>query len=105
MNIPNFIDQDLTPYDLAAIIQGGCASGSYMPAVTYHQALETMSEHGNDVLQYIEDRLGEIPQPKNNESWSGLAVFYLSYAVELWASENEELADWDNEEPLLEGDL
>jgi hypothetical protein len=57
-----------------------------MPAVTYHQARETMNEHGDDVLQYIQDSLDELPKPRDDESWSGIAVFYLSYAVELWAS-------------------
>ena len=74
-------------YDAAAIQQGGCASGAYMPAVTYYAALQTMAEHGNDVLQYIEDQIGELPQPRPGESWSGMAVFYLSYAVEMWAGQ------------------
>lgn len=74
-------------YEVASIQQGGCASGAYMPAVTYHTAKETMNDHGDDVLQYIEDQLGEIPQPNSGESWSGMAVFYLSCAVELWAGQ------------------
>ena len=45
-----------------------------------------MSEHGDDVLQYLEDQLGELPQHASTESWSGIAVHYLSCAVELWAS-------------------
>lgn len=89
ITVPDWIDQDISPSDVAAICQGGCASGAYMPAVTYHQALKTMSEHGDDVLQYIEDALGEIPQPKKGESWAGMACFYLSSAVELWASSVE----------------
>ena len=97
---PDWITQDLSPNDIAAILQGGCASGAYMPAVTYHQAIETMGEYGNDVLQYIEDALGELPQPDKGESWSGLACFYLSYAVELHCSEYEHLADWENDEDL-----
>jgi len=35
-NQPAWIVNELTPYDLAAINQGGCASGAYMPAVTYY---------------------------------------------------------------------
>ena len=85
VDVPAFIEQDITGSDVAAIIQGGCASGAYMPAVTYHTARETMNEHGDDVLQFIEDAYGELPQPPAGESWSGLAVFYLSVAVELWA--------------------
>lgn len=88
--IPAWIEAGISPADVAAIVQGGCASGAYMPAVTYCKALETMGEHGDDVLQYIEDALGEIPAPRSGESWSGLAVFYLSYAVELWAGAVEQ---------------
>jgi len=85
INIPAWIDADISPYDVAAIYEGGCASGAYMPAVTYHQALATMSEHGDDVLQYIEDHVGELPPPSPDTSWSGLAAFYLCHAIELWA--------------------
>ena len=73
-------------YDIKAITEGGCASGAYMPAVTYHDALKTMAEYGDEVFQYIEDHLGELPQPDGAGGWSGMAVFYLSLAVELWAS-------------------
>ena len=50
IEVPGWIDQDISPQNIAAIVQGGCASGAYMPAVTYHQALETMSEYGDDIL-------------------------------------------------------
>lgn len=86
VDVPAWISQDITVYDIASITQGGCESGAYMPAVTYHEALGTMSKHGDDVLQYIEDSLGELPQPKKGVSWAGMAVHFLSYAVDLWAS-------------------
>ena len=57
-----------------------------MPAVTYHKALATMAAHGDDVLDYIENALGELPKPPDSASWSGMACHYLSCAVELWAS-------------------
>lgn len=82
---PDWLAYDLTVANIAAICQGGCASGVYMPAVTYTQATDTMSRHGNDVLAYIEDNLGELPAPPKGESWQGMACFYLSYAVEIWA--------------------
>ena len=85
IDVPAWIDQDITPYDIAAIVQGGCASGAYMPAVTYHTARETMNEHGDDVLSCIEDMYGKSPEPPAGTSWSGIAVHYLSMAVELWA--------------------
>jgi len=86
ITIPAWIEQDITPYDVASICEGGCASGAYMPAVTYSNAVEVMAEHGDEVTQYIEDAYGELPQIPADSSWSGIAVFYLSVAVELWAS-------------------
>jgi len=83
---PEWIDP-IEVYDIASIQQGGCASGAYMPAVTYHIANETMLNHGDDVLEYIEQQLGELPEIPKGESWSGIAVFFLSYAVELFASQ------------------
>jgi hypothetical protein len=85
-DVPQWIEQDIAASTVISISGfGGCNSGAYMPAVTYYTALRTMAEHGDDVLQYIQDALGELPQPRADESWSGLACFYLSYAVELWA--------------------
>lgn len=83
--IPEWIESDICAMTIASICNGGCDSGAYMPAVTYYQALRTMSDHGDDVLQYIQDAIGEIPQPRSDESWAGMACHYLSYAVELWA--------------------
>ena len=85
IEVPAWIDQDISPYDVAAIVQGGCDSGAYMPAVTYHEARETMNEHGDAVLQFIEDSYGELPQPPADTSWAGRACFFMSVAVELWA--------------------
>lgn len=72
------------------VVNGGCASGSYMPAVIYTKAMDTMKDHGDEVLQYIWEQLGEIPEPTNIDGscfhWSSKACFYLSVAVELWAS-------------------
>jgi hypothetical protein len=31
-----------------------------MPAVTYHAALKTMMDDGDEVLQYIEDAIGDL---------------------------------------------
>lgn len=77
--------------EIAAIIQGGCSSGAFMPAVTYHTALKTMYEYDDDILEFIEHQLGEIPQPGGKFSWSGLAVHFCSLAVELWASQFDEV--------------
>ena len=102
VDVPEFIEQDITASQVAAIIQGGCASGAYMPAVTYHAARETMNEHGDDVLQFIEDAYGEIPKLPETTSWSSVAVFYMSVAVELWASGVEDELTTAIEEALEE---
>lgn len=82
--------------ELHAIQQGGCASGAYMPAVTYYTANRVMSQHGDAVLEYIENGFGELPSPPAGDSWSGLAVFYLSMAVELWCNQFDlDGVDWD----------
>ena len=85
IDVPVWIDQEITPYDIAAICQGGCASGAYMPAVTYHKALKTMNDHSDEILNYIEECFGEVPEPPSDTSWEGRACYYVSSAVELWA--------------------
>ena len=98
---PVWLEYPLSGYDIAAIIQGGCESGAYMPAVTYHKANETMSKHGDDVLRFIEDHTGESPPAiDSGESWSGYACRVLSYAVELFAFNNEDQEDWENDQPI-----
>lgn len=97
---PEWLETPLSPSDVAAINQGGCSSGAYMPAVTYYNALETMRDYGNDVLQYIEDNTGELPAPPKGSSWEAINCFYLSYAVELFALSLEDREDWNDEEPI-----
>ena len=97
---PPWIIEHLNGNDIAAVNQGGCASGAYMPAVTYHQAITTMGEHGDDVLDYLQDFSSELPTPPQDICWSGLAVFYLSRAVELFCAIHSDFADWENDEPM-----
>lgn len=95
-DVPAWIEQDISGYAVAAIVRGGCASGAYMPAVTYHEAKATMNKHGDDILQYIQDAYGELPKPRDDESWAGMACFYVSRGVELWASQvSDQLETWD----------
>lgn len=92
-DVPPWIEQDVSPSDVAAIVQGGCDSGAYMPAVSYHQAVETMAAHGDKVFEYIENATGEEPCAlagiASCTSWSGLACLFVSTAVELWAASVE----------------
>jgi hypothetical protein len=88
LDVPRWIAQDIDTAQVAAIVEGGCASGAYMPAVTHHEALATMTEHGDDVFDFLDGACGLIPEPvwRQRLSWSALACFYLSLAVEDWAS-------------------
>lgn len=72
--------------ELQRIQKCGCASGAYMPAVTYHTTLEIMGKYSDDILDFINDYYGEVPQPKPGTCWSGMAAFYVSIAVEEWCN-------------------
>ncbi len=90
IEVPEWIEQDISCYKVTGVNQGGCESGAYMPAVTYHKALDTMNKHGNAVLDYIEETTGECSIDCSNKSWAGVAVAILSFAVELWCSQAED---------------
>jgi hypothetical protein len=88
VTVPPWINFDISPATIVAIVRSGVGSGAYMPAVTYCEALDTMSKHGDRVFDYLADHLsGEllVAEDLENISWSGLACRYLSRAVELWA--------------------
>ena len=85
IEVPQWVDQEISPNVVAQIVHGGCSSGAYMPAVTYEDALETMSDHGEEVFDYIENIMGLIPPAGDGSSWDFMAIHYLSTAVELWA--------------------
>ena len=87
--VPEWIDPDITGRTVAAIVQGGCASDAYMPAVTNHLALETMNEHGDAIMEYFE-WVGADPHSNGWVHdpwmpWSEMAVHFVSFAVEIWA--------------------
>lgn len=105
VDVPEWIEQDVTPADVAAIVHGGCASGAYMPAVTYHQARATMNAHGDAVLTYLQQHGIDWREYLNEgDSWDGIACTCLSLAVEAWAGAaegelSEALDDMEDEEP------
>ena len=91
------LDRDV----IAPIVEGGCMSGAYMPACWYSVARETMAEHGDDVLSYLWEHYGEVPEaPKDDTcpSWSNLCCFYLQCAVECWAAGALDQIDEEDEE-------
>lgn len=56
------------------IIEGGC----YMPAVTYHLAWETMSEHEDDILAEVDDGLAEALALANFRKGNGMRTLACS---------------------------
>jgi hypothetical protein len=68
-----------------------------MPAVTYHQAVETMAEHGDEVLEYLTEQCAEdFALNVNEDSWGGFAVKVLSMAVESWCQQFDlDGVNWD----------
>lgn len=82
--------------ELQAIQQGGCASGSYMPAVTYHTALQCMSEHHSEVEDLLSDYGPEFTFNPTEDSFATLASNIVAMAVEHWAGSFDlSGVDWD----------
>lgn len=83
--------------ELQSIIQCGCASDAHK-SVYFYDAQKCMSEHGDEVLGFIEDFCGELPTPPTGFGWGELASHYLSYAIELWCTQFDDAlhgVDWD----------
>ena len=84
-DVPAWISPDIDLYQTIMIARHGCASGVYMPAVTYHEARATMAEHGDEILDYLEQR--DCHQiDTTGKSWSCINVELVSRAVELWCA-------------------
>jgi len=85
--------------ELHAILQGGCASGAYMPAVTYHTANKCMAECSDSIEEQIADSFEEgIVFNPSTDSWYQFASTLVSAAVESWCYQfNSALegVDWD----------
>ena len=90
LDVPEWIEGDITCLDVAAVCQGGCASRAYMPAVTYWQALKTMNEHSDKIEKYLDEIAPDIWGNVTYDHWAGIACVVVSYAVELWCSSIEE---------------
>ena len=99
VSMPMWIDKDSVPDDVEEFVAwcrdvtySGCASGVYMPAVTYFVAVRTMEQHADDLLDYIDQQTGDVAYyfstylGTNTPSWSGLASHLLSCGVEIWAA-------------------
>lgn len=101
VDVPAWIDQDIDGATVAAIVQGGCESGAYMPAVTYHEAVAIMAEHGDDVVEYLRDHgWTEVFTIDDQQTFRGFCCNLLSAAVESFAND----AAWQVEDYLAHGE-
>ena len=103
IKVPEWIEADRFTMDhtqavcsLRDLIRGGCASGCYMPACEYSTATKTMSDHGSEVNEYVQECFGEIPAMEGEYSHAQYCCHVLCIAVELWASNAlDTLDEWD----------
>ena len=87
LQTPPWIAADITPSDLEAMQHEELEKTSLWSGQVQPVAQETMAEHGSDVLNFITDRCGSLPEPPENTPWSDMAAFYLRHAVNQWAHE------------------
>jgi hypothetical protein len=104
IEVPEWIDQDILLGQIEDIFLGGCDSGAYMPAVTYHEALKTMHEHGSKVFDFLEEHDFNTTALiySATASWPAWACKLVSAAVEHWAftvrDEAEKLTQTEDED-------
>lgn len=103
LDLPNFIDPLRSDFDdptwIDDLVYGGCAAGTYMPAVEYATAEATMSEHGDEILNRVHslDHMHRL----DRRGWGGLAAFLVSSAVEQYAHDClRRISELDNCPPL-----
>ena len=87
LQTPSWITADIPPADLAAIHRENLENTNVWGSRVAPVAQETMAEHGSDVLNFITDRCGRLPEPPENTAWRDMATFYLRHAVSQWADE------------------
>ena len=82
--------------EISAILHGGCASGAYMPAVTYHTAKACLFEMHDSIEDWAGDM--EIVFNPLEDSVASFAALLCSAAVENWCYQHSEIlenVDWD----------
>lgn len=74
------------------VAKHGCSGGSWMPCVTYHTAMQIMSDHGDAVISYLEEcGIEELTFNLDSTHWYGFASTILSMAVEYWCGSHCDL--------------
>ena len=71
-------------YTLAAVIQHGALSGVYAPCVNYNIAIKTMDEHGDSVIDFLDEFVpGYGDQISlDHTTWGQICVQFLSVAID-----------------------
>jgi len=91
LEVPEWIrGDDIDTAAVAAIVEGGCASGAWMPAVTYHMARETICKYSDAIDKYLAGSgidLAEHLTLKPNQAIDCLLCDIVSLAVEQWTAE------------------
>jgi hypothetical protein len=107
VKVPAWIEQDITLYTIEAVYEGNCSSGAYMPAVDYYESMRTMAAFGDQVLEYIIDTVGSLPEIDSDSSWNGIGILCLSEAVELRVASvrDEIIAEIEEELEEIENEI
>ena len=100
IEIPDWVEQDITLDTCKSIAKYGCEGDQYGPGFLHYEATQVMTRYGSKVFEYIYETLGEMPKlsEDNLRSWGSLACHYVSTAVELWASQFTDLEEEEEEE-------
>jgi len=69
--------------DLVLYMADTGSESNLLQTTWYSDALQVMTLYGNEVLEYIENNLGEVP-PFPIDNWGHLAISLVTLAVDLW---------------------
>jgi hypothetical protein len=90
MQVPAWIDQDITLGMLEDIAKHQCLGAGYLPAINRYEAIDTMEKHGDDLCSWLYQETGEDIPIAGSVSAPDLAIDVVQYAVNLWATQKED---------------
>ncbi|AHK11328.1 hypothetical protein S14_219 [Shewanella sp. phage 1/4] len=79
--------------ELISIYEGGCASGAYMPAVTYYTANQCMASDASGSVEEEIEHYEEITFNPSEESFSQFASKLCAMAVESFVQKHAEVIE------------
>ena len=97
VEIPEWLDQEISLEECLSINESGCGGAAYRPAIIDAEALETMAKHGDEIFEYLIETFGALPEIVS-DSWRQMATDYVSAAVEVWCSQFYEDSEEEGEE-------